>query len=102
MNFTCIEKNGNKKETWEGTITEIQKQDNCHEIWISSRSSIMLLFGNTSRGKFACFPDFNVGCHLVNLKDRFWNREKLVDVMGKADGITVEAALYALSSKINL
>jgi hypothetical protein len=49
----------------------------------------MVVLGPTSRGGFACFPDFNIGRHLVNLKDKFGNTEKLVEVLGKADGLTV-------------
>jgi len=44
-------------------------------------------------------PDFGAGCHLVDLKDRFWNTEKLSDVLGEVDGITVAEALYALADK---
>jgi hypothetical protein len=59
----------------------------------------MVMYGETSRGGFACMPDFNVGCHLVNLKDRFWNSEKLVNILGYVDGITVETALYNLANE---
>ena len=44
-------------------------------------------------------PDFGAGCHLVDLKDRFWNTEKLSDVLGEVDGITVAESLYALADK---
>ena len=44
-------------------------------------------------------PDFGVGCHLVDLKDIFWNTEKLTAVLGEVDGITVASALYALDQK---
>lgn len=45
-------------------------------------------------------PDFGAGCHLVNLKDKFWNTEKLTEVLGKVDGITVTEALFAVSDTI--
>lgn len=71
-----------------------------YEFFIQSRSSIMVIFGITSRGYFACMPDFNVGCHLVNLNDMFWNSERLSMVLGTVDGITVASALVALASEL--
>lgn len=91
--FTCK----NRKETWNGTITMFKNQGYCYEFTIQSRSSIMVIFGKTSRGYFACMPDFNVGCHLVNLNDAFWNTERLVTILGKVYGITVANALVSLA-----
>lgn len=45
-------------------------------------------------------PDFRVGCHLTDLKDSFWNTEKLIQVLGKVDGITVAAALSSIANEI--
>jgi len=100
MNFECINQTVNEIEKWEGVIKKCVKYDGHFEIMIESRSSIMVLFGKTSRGGFACIPDFGAGCHLVDLKDKFWNTEKLVEVLGTADGITVATALYALDDLI--
>lgn len=100
MRFKCLEKHGKKIESWEGTITKINKHQECHEIWIRSRSSIMVMVGTTSRGNFVCCPDFNAGCHLVNLKDRFWNTERLTTILGNVDGITVAEALYILADRV--
>ncbi|TYQ15293.1 UNVERIFIED_CONTAM: hypothetical protein Cloal_2218 [Acetivibrio alkalicellulosi] len=99
MFFTCEMKNRKEKEIWEGKIANITDYGSHHEIFIKSRSSIMLLFGKTSRGGFACAPDFGAGCHLVDFKDIFWNSEKLISVLGKADGITAATALYRLSEE---
>ncbi|MBN1469886.1 MAG: hypothetical protein JW924_14250 [Fusobacteriaceae bacterium] len=95
MNFNCYD----NKEKWSGKIERIENRTNYYEIKIVSRSSIFILLGKTSRGNFACFPDFNVGCHLVDLKDKFWNKEKLIEVLGRADGISVASALEYLSAK---
>ena len=100
MNFECINQTETESEKWEGVIKKFVKYDGYFEIMIESRSSLMVLFGKTSRGGFACIPDFGVGCHLVDLKDKFWNTEKLVEVLGTADGITVATALYALADLI--
>jgi hypothetical protein len=98
MEFNCSD----DKNEWTGKITNITNRGNYYEFWIISRSSIMTILGSTSRGNFICIPDFNVGCHLVNLKDTFWNKEKLVSVLGKADGITVAAAIEKLSDTLIL
>jgi hypothetical protein len=98
MRFKCNSKN----EEWEGTISNFMEHNNSCEFWVKSRSSIMVVFGHTTRGGFACMPDFKVGCHLTNLKDKFWNTEQLVEVLGVVDGISVSNALYALSSKIHI
>jgi hypothetical protein len=96
MRFICK----TKEEEWEGTISNLVKHSNSYEFWIKSRSSIMVVFGSTSRGGFACIPDFKVGCHLSNLRDKFWNTEQLVGVLGEVDGLTVSTALFKLSDKI--
>lgn len=93
MEFTCR----NKKEIWKGTIEGLNKNDNYYEMVIKSRSSIYVVFGTCERGGFACIPDYNAGCYLVHLKDIFWNTEKLIEALGRIDGITVATALYTLS-----
>ena len=100
MKFECINETKNKNERWEGVITKITRYESHYEIKIESRSSIMVLFGETSRGGFACMPDFGAGCHLSDFKDKFWNTEKLTEVLGKVDGITVATALYAFADRI--
>lgn len=98
MNFYC-QLNGDK---WEGIIRDIEVYSNLYEFWIESRTSIMVVFGPTSRGGFACFPDFNIGCHLVTLKDRFWNTEKLVGLLGEVDGLTVASALIKFAETLKI
>jgi hypothetical protein len=88
------------KRYWTGSITRFENYGTHYEFMIQSRSSIMVIFGKTSRGFFACMPDFNVGCHLVCLNDVFWNTERLSIVLGKADGITVASALVFLAEKL--
>lgn len=97
ITFNCSAKFGKKIEKWSGFISRYINHDGYYEILIESRSGIMVIFGKTSLGGFACMPDFEAGCHLVSLKDKFWNTEKLTRVLGKVDGITVAEALYALA-----
>jgi hypothetical protein len=90
-----------KRKIWPGSITMFKNYGTHYEFMIQSRSSIMVVFGKTSRGFFACMPDFNVGCHLVNLNDIFWNSERLTEVLGIADGVTVASALVFLADKLH-
>lgn len=99
MLFDCSQNLRNQTENWKGEIKKIINYGSHYEIFIDSRSSISLLFGKTSRGGFACIPDFEAGCHLVDLKNLAWNTEKLVSTLGKVDGITVANALYKLSNQ---
>ena len=102
MLFNCEQKLGNRIETWKGEIKNIINYGSHYEIFIESRSSILLLFGKTSRGGFACIPDFEAGCHLIELKNIAWNTEKLVSALGKVDGITSAAALHKLSEEYQI
>ena len=90
----------NKKESWAGHIRYIKNHGSHYEMYVESRSSLMIIFGETSSGNFLCVPNFNVGCELVELSDRFWNKERLTSVLGEIDGITVEEALYTVSKLI--
>ena len=100
LTFNCTKNVNGIIEKWDGCINKFINYGSHYEIKIESRSSIMVLFGKSSSIAFCSIPDFGAGCHLVDLKDKFWNTEKLVDVLGKVDGITVAQALYSLSDKI--
>jgi len=101
MVFQCLNETKKGKETWTGSITSIINYGSHYEITIASRSSILVLLGKTSMGNFACMPDFGAGCHLGTLDDKFYSTEKLSNVLGKIDGITVASALYSIADKIH-
>jgi hypothetical protein len=88
-------------EKWAGRITAIKSYGSHIELRIESRSSILVLIGQTTSGHFACMPDFGAGCYLADLKDIFWNTEKLTAVLGKVDGITVAYALSSISDQLH-
>ena len=102
MEFVCNNKMKSRSESWKGRVTSLNIGNGSYELRIESRSSIHVIVGRIKQGGFACMPDFGAGCHLINLRDIFWNTEKLVKVLGKVDGITVGAALYALADKIEI
>lgn len=95
-NFICK----NHNQAWNGYISNFHNQGVHFEFTIQSRTSIMIISGKTSRGYFACMPDFNAGCHLADLCDVSWNTEKLTKVLEKVDGITVAYALKSLAETL--
>lgn len=60
MKFECIEQVNDDDKKWDGIITKFTRYESHCEIKIESRSSIMVLFGKTSRGGFACMPGATV------------------------------------------
>ncbi len=100
MEFVCVNETSRKTERWRGEIIVLKNHGTHYEFRVESRSSILVIFGKTTQGWFACMPDFGAGCHLVNSKDRFWNTEKLSMILGKVDGITVASALFAISDHL--
>lgn len=101
MLFTCVQQVGNQREKWMGEITYLKNYGSHYELKIKSRSSLLVLFGQSSQGFFASIPSYGCGCYLVNLKDKFWNTESLSRVLGNVDGITVATALYTIADRIN-
>jgi len=71
IEFKCTMKKGKKTENWLGMITNLTKFGNHYELRIESRSGFIVIIGKTSYGNFACIPDYDIGCHLSNLKDLF-------------------------------
>jgi hypothetical protein len=63
--------------------------------------SILILFGRTAFGYFACIPDFEDGCHLSHLKDVFWNNEQLTRIIDEVIGTTIAKALSAVADYIS-
>ncbi len=102
MNFQCSRVTENGLERWSGLIVNIINHGSHYEMRIESRSGIMVLFGETRSGYFACIPDWDAGCHLAHPSDLFWNTEQLVSVLGEVDGITVACAISAIAPKLNI
>lgn len=84
-------------ESWDGIIPKFENHGSHYEARIESRSGIMVVFGKTAQGGFACMPDYDGGCHLSYFKDRFWNTERLIHVLGEVDAVTVAQALFVLA-----
>ena len=102
MIFKCRMETKGHIEKWDGEIKNIINYGKYYELFIVSRSSIFVIFGKTSRGGFVCMPDYGVCSHLVKLSDNYWNQERLIEIMGKVDGITIYSALYTFSKNFCL
>jgi hypothetical protein len=103
ITFNCIAGAGTKlEESWLGSISYLNHFGSHYEMLIHSRSLIYVLFGKSKHGYFACIPDWQAGCHLVDFKDLFWNTEPLSQVLGEIDGITVAKALYSISDLVKI
>lgn len=100
FDFHCVNRNKNSVEKWDGKITEFKNYGTHLEFRIISRSSILVLFGKTSQGAFACIPDFGAGCHLVDPRDQLWNTARLCRLLGKVDGITLATAIFSISNRL--
>ncbi len=99
--FECVCKTKNRYERWPASITYMKNYGSHYEFQIMSRSSIRVIIGRSTSGNFACMPDYYAGCHLSDLDDIFWNKERLTKALGKVDGITVAYALKAIADKVN-
>lgn len=100
LSFMCRMETESGVECWDAVIPRVRNYGSHYEIRIESRSGIMVIFGKTSHGGFACLPDYAVGCHLSDLRDTFWNTEQLIPLLGEVDGITVAQALCVLADEL--
>lgn len=103
LNFNCVEQEETGPNKWDGSIRRIKFYGSHFEMKVTGRGSdIMVLFGETSQGWFACMPDYNAGCHLSGfLSDKFYNTERLSEAIGVVDGITVASAIHYIANLIN-
>jgi hypothetical protein len=91
--FLCHYENNKDKQTWSAQITSLYNYGSHFEMRIESLSGITVLFGKTSMGTFACMPDFSAGCHLAELDNELYSKQKLLNVINPVDAITVARAL---------
>lgn len=64
---------------------------------IVSRSAFQAIVGDTGFGNFICLPDWGVGAYLSDYSDLFFNKERLIGLLGPIDGVTIACALHAAS-----
>lgn len=93
--FSCLDRD-NPEKPWQGWL---EPHSLCcsatKQLRIVSRSSFFVIVGHTGFDHFICLPDWGVGAYLSEFDDLFWNKEKLIELLGIVDGITVACALNA-------
>ena len=100
--FTCTHTySDGTRSTWTGTAKLLRKIGDFAEIQISGRgTSLLVLVGKYSWGRFICIPAINVGCPLSRWDDTFWNTERLSGLMNETDSVTVAHGIKAIMSKL--
>ena len=94
--FMCSHRN----KSWEASISVFRRYDTYYEFMIQHNLSILVVFGRTSKGYVACLPDFNASCYLFTLNDLSFNSERLINLLGVANGVTIASALLFLAEKL--
>ncbi len=99
MKYTCILKDGSRKERWTGELTLLRRTSGQYEAEISGRGTYFhILAGRHKYGNYLCIPNHDVGCELSGFSDIFWNEERLRSLMQEVDAVTVAAGLAHLPS----
>jgi hypothetical protein len=100
--FICKHKwKRGETEEWIGQISKVIDFGSHYEIFIQSRSSILVILAKTSYGIFAGIPTFKAGCYISDLNDLFSNKENLIHALkNTVDGITVAYALKTLADNL--
>ena len=97
MEYTCISRSGNRKQTWSGNICLLY-QDSCtYEAEINGRGTYFdVITGRHRYGNYICIPNRDIGCELSDYSDIFWNQERLSQHLKKVDAVTVAYVLVHL------
>ena len=96
IHFTCSDRQLLADEPWHGWVEPLGSlHSDVTQLNIESRSAFFAIVGNTDFGHFICLPDWGIGSHLADYADLFSNKEKLIELLGPVDGVTVACALKA-------
>ena len=97
MEYTCMLRDGSRRETWTGEIRLLRAASGQYEAEINGRGTYFhILTGRHKYGNYLCIPNHDVGCELSGLSDIFWNEERIGRLMRKVDAVTVAAGLAHL------
>ncbi|MGL5435152.1 MAG: DUF6618 family protein [Lachnospiraceae bacterium] len=103
MEFECRNEEAQNRndQSWNGSVEGIQKNGNIVEAKILGKGSAMhVIIGEYQYGRYLCIPRWGIGSDLSELKDRFWNRERLEQILSRADAITISEALKSISEEM--
>lgn len=96
IHFKCFDCQLFPDDPWDGWIEPIGSlKREITELLIQSRSGFYAIVGKAKFGHFICLPDWGISSHLSDYSNLFWNKERLVELLGPVDGVTVACALKA-------
>ena len=97
MNYTCILKNGSRRENWTGQILLLDAGDGWYEAEINGRGTYShILAGRHKYRNYLCVPNHDAGGELSDFSGIFWNEERIGSLMRKVDAVTVATGLIHL------
>lgn len=97
MEYTCILKDGIRRETWKGTLYLLSARPGHYEAEINGRGTYFhILAGKHRYGNYLCVPNHDVGCELSDFSDILWNTQRISGLMRKVDAVTVATGLVHL------
>ena len=80
------------------SINPIQIDHQPYEMDLEARGySFHLIFGSQVNGNFLCIPNWQFGCELGGLTDKFWNTESILHADSQLDYEDATAIAWALS-----
>ena len=101
LNFTCIHRSSSGKQTWEGKIDLINRDNGCIEAAISGRGSYFhVITGPQINGHYICIPNHEIGSELSSYENVAWNTERLGRKLKIIDAVTVATGLAYLQEII--
>lgn len=97
MEYTCILRDGSRRETWTGTLILPCGMPGYYEAEINGKGAYFhILAGRHRYGNYLCIPNHDVGCELSDFSDILWNEQRISSLMRKVDAVTVAAGLVYL------
>ncbi len=102
--YPCVNPNASddERKKWNGKIEYLSKKTEGFEGIINGRgSSMFFIVGESARGNYICLPEWGIGSELADLRDVFWNRERLeIQKLSNVDAITLATGLSKIATLI--
>lgn len=97
MEYTCILRDGSRREAWTGSLILLGMGSGWYEAEINGRGTYFhILAGRHRYGNYLCIPNHDVGCELSDFSDILWNEQRISCLLRKVDAVTVAAGLAHL------
>jgi hypothetical protein len=86
------------RDIWPVKIHPLEiNKETYYEVRVSARGSdFHVIVGSYTYGRYLCVPNWDFGCALSGLNDRFWNEERIRGHIRKVDAATLACAISHL------